>query len=281
MLNPARRNGVQENEETRKILTDAGVKVMDSNPKFDLTHEKSMVIDDKTAYVKSLNWQTKNLTVTRDYAVVTTHKHEVGEIIECFEADWHRTAFSPGDHSHLIWCIGNGRQRLGQLIDESKHSLWLQNERYQDSIMIEHLVRAARRGVAIHVMARPPHKLKREQMNEGVSGLRILQDVGVKIHRLQHLKLHAKLMFADGNRAIIGSINLSPGSFDTRRELAIEVNDEHVTSRLHEIVRHDWANSKSLDLSDEGLLKEMKKSDEGAPEDLALQTSKDGKGKKH
>jgi cardiolipin synthase A/B len=240
-----------------------------------------MVIDDKTAYVKSLNWQTKNLTVTRDYAVMTTHKHEVGEIIDCFEADWHRTAFSPGDHSHLIWGIGNGRQRLGQLIDESKHSLWLQNERYQDSIMIEHLVRAARRGVEIHVMARPPHKLKREQMNEGVSGLRILQDVGVKIHRLQHLKLHAKLLFANGNRAIIGSINLSPGSFDTRRELAIEVNDEHVTNRLHEIVRHDWANSKLLDLSDEGLLKELEKSDEDAPEDLALETSKDWKGKKH
>jgi cardiolipin synthase A/B len=130
-------------------------------------------------------------------------------------------------------------------------------------------------------MARPPHKLKREQMNEGVSGLRILQDVGVKIHRLQHLKLHAKLLFEDGNRAIIGSINLSPGSFDTRRELAIEVKDEHVTNRLHEIVHHDWANSKSLDLSDEGLLKELEKSDEDTPEDLALETSKDGKGKKH
>jgi cardiolipin synthase A/B len=281
MLNPARRNGVQENEETRKTLTEAGVKVMDSNPKFDLTHEKSMVIDDKTAYVKSLNWQTKNLTVTRDYAVVTTHKHEVGEIIECFEADWHRTAFSPGDHSHLIWCIGNGRQRLGQLIDESKHSLWLQNERYQDSVMIEHLVRAARRGVEIHIMARPPHKLKREQVSEGVSGLRILQDVGAKIHRLRHLKLHAKLMFADGNRAIIGSINLSPGSFDTRRELAIEVNDEHVINRLNRIVRHDWANSKSLDLSDEGLLKELKESDESVWEDLALQAGKAGKDKKY
>jgi cardiolipin synthase A/B len=146
--------------------------------------------------------------------------------------------------------------------------------------MIQHLVRAARRGVEIHVMARPPHKLKREQVSEGVSGLRILQDAGAKIHRLRHLKLHAKLIFADGNRAIIGSINLSPGSFDTRRELAIEVNDEHVTNRLNNIIRHDWANSKSIDLSDEGLLKELKKSDEGAPEDLALQTSKIGKGKK-
>jgi cardiolipin synthase len=31
-----------------------------------------MVVDDTTAYVKSLNWDLKNLTETRDYAVVTT-----------------------------------------------------------------------------------------------------------------------------------------------------------------------------------------------------------------
>ena len=146
MLNPARRSGEQENGDTRRILTEAGVAVLDSNPKFDLTHEKSMVIDDSIAFVESLNWQTKNLTVTRDYAVVTTNEHEVNEVKECFEADWSRTDFHSGDHSHLIWCVGNGRQRLGQLIDDAKHTLFLQNERYQDSVMIEHLVRAARRG---------------------------------------------------------------------------------------------------------------------------------------
>src|SRR5271170_7010162 len=271
MLNPARRSGEQENEETRKILTDAGVEVIDSNPKFDLTHEKSMVIDDHTAYVKSLNWQTKNLTETRDYAVVTTHQNEVDEIIECFEADWHRTNFTPGDHSHLIWCVGNGRQRLGQLIDDAKHSLFLQNERYQDPVMIEHLVRAAHRGVQVHVMARPPHKLKKEKLSEGVSGLRILEDVGVKIHKLKHIKLHAKLLLADGNRAIVGSINLAPGSFDSRRELAIEVKDDHVVKRIHDVLRHDWENSRPLDLSDEGLLAELKDYDENVVEDLALE----------
>jgi cardiolipin synthase len=271
MLNPARRSGEQENESTRKALTDAGVEVLDSNPEFDVTHEKSMVVDDHTAYVKSLNWQTKNLTETRDYAVVTTHRHEVEEITECFEADWARTPFHPGEHSHMIWCIGNGRQRLGRLIDEAKHTLWLQNERYQDPVMIEHIVRASRRGVQVHVMARPPHKLKKEKLSEGVSGLRILQDVGVKIHKLRHVKLHAKLLLADGNRAIIGSINLSPGSFDSRRELAIEVKDDRVINRIDKVVRHDWENSKPLDLSDEGLLKELKESDPNVVEDLALQ----------
>jgi cardiolipin synthase A/B len=273
MLNPARRSGEKENDETRRVLTEAGVEVIDSNPAFDLTHEKSMVIDDTTAYVKSLNWQTKNLTVTRDYAVVTTNKNEVDEIIECFEADWARAEFSPGDHSHLIWCIGNGRQRLGQLIDEAKHSLWLQNERYQDPVMIEHLVRAKRRGVKVHVMARPPHKLKRDKLMEGVSGLRILEDVGVKIHKLKHVKLHAKLLLADGDRAIIGSINLAPGSFDSRRELAIEVRDEAVVNRIHDVIHHDWKNSCPLDLSDEALLAELEDYDENVVEDLGLESA--------
>jgi cardiolipin synthase A/B len=278
MLNPERRDGKKENDESRKELIDAGVQVIDSSPDFDLTHEKSMVIDDATAFVQSLNWETENLTATRDYAVVTSHKHEVDEVIQCFDADWNRTKFDAGNNSHLIWCIGNGRQRLGQLIDETKHTLWLQNERYQDPTIIEHLVRAHSRGVQIHIMARPPHKLKREKLIEGVSGLRILQDIGVKIHKLKHIKLHAKLLFADDKRAIIGSINLAPGSFDSRRELAIEVNDEHIIRRIRETLQEDWANSHPLDLSDEGLFAELEKYDPNVKEDLALQT--DGSHKK-
>lgn len=270
MLNPERRSGEKENDACRATLAGAGVEVLDSNPAFDLTHEKSMVIDGKTALVESLNWETRNLTETRDYAIVTSHQHEVDEIIECFDADWNRTAFTPGDHSHLIWCIGNGRQRLGQLIDEAKHTLFLQNERYQDPTIIEHLVRANRRGVQIHLMARPPHKLKKDKLIEGVSGLRVLEDIGVKIHKLKHIKLHAKLLFADNLRAIIGSINLAPGSFDSRRELAIEVRDEHIIDRLHTTLRHDWENSRPLDLTDEGLLAELEQYDSNVAEDLAI-----------
>jgi phosphatidylserine/phosphatidylglycerophosphate/cardiolipin synthase-like enzyme len=237
-----------------------------------------MVIDDETAFVQSLNWETKNLTVTRDYAVVTSHKHEVEEIAQCFDADWNRTKFDAGDHSHLIWCIGNGRQRIGQLIDESKHSLWLQNERYQDPVIIEHLIRAHARGVKIHIMARPPDKLKKQKLAEGVSGLRSLQDVGVKIHKLKHIKLHAKLLMADDNLAIVGSINLAPGSFDSRRELAIQVRDEHITGRIYKTLQEDWGNSHPLDLSDEGLLAELKKHDSNVGEDLGITA---GKHQKH
>jgi phosphatidylserine/phosphatidylglycerophosphate/cardiolipin synthase-like enzyme len=271
MLNPARRNGEHDNDATRKALERAEIQVKDANPAFDLTHEKSMVIDDETAFVKSLNWATKNLTETRDYAVVTTRRHDVDEIIECFEADWRRQSFDAHQKSHLIWCPGPGRDRICQFIDEARHQLFVQNERFQDMVIIERLIRATQRGVKVNVMARPPHALKREKLVEGVGGLRIMDDVGIKIHKLKHLKLHGKMLLADGVAAIVGSINFAAGSLDGRRELAIETRDDDVVDRLHKVARHDWEHSHPLDLSDEGLLADLEDRVEDSARLLALE----------
>jgi phosphatidylserine/phosphatidylglycerophosphate/cardiolipin synthase-like enzyme len=70
------------------------------------------------------------------------------------------------------------------------------------------------------------------------------------------------MLLADGLKAIVGSINLTPGSFDSRRELAIEVHEDEVVDRLHDIVHHDWENSRPLDLSDEGLLADLQDDEE-------------------
>src|SRR5690242_18590916 len=128
MLNPARRSGEVDNEATRRELERGGIEVVDGNPEFELTHEKSMVVDEETAFVKSFNWATKNLTGTRDYAVVTSHRREVREITDCFEADWNRQRFHPGERSTLVWCPG-GREAIGHFIDDAKHTLFVQNER--------------------------------------------------------------------------------------------------------------------------------------------------------
>ena len=274
MLNPARRSGEEENVATRKALADADVEVADSNPAFELTHEKSMIVDEHTAFVKSLNWETKNLTETRDYAVVTRVADEVAEIIAGFEADWHRKPFDPGRESRMVWCSLNGRERIAHFIDSAKESLWLQNERYQDTVIIERLVRAVRRGVKVHVLARAPHTLKKDKLIEGVGGLRILQDVGAKVHKPKGLRLHAKMLLADGERAIIGSINLTPGSFDARRELAIETDDPVVVKRLREVAHKDWKSSKKLDLSDEGLLADLEKRHKEGADQLVLDAGK-------
>src|SRR5262245_63715472 len=65
------------------------------------------------------------------------------------------------------------------------------------------------------------------------------------------------MLLADGKRASVGSINLAPGSFDERRELAIEVSDDHIVKRLEHTFLHDWDHSHRIDLSDQGIVKEM------------------------
>ncbi len=143
MLNPARRDGTSDNDETRKALVAAKIEVRDSNPEFALTHQKSMVIDDSTGFVESLNWETRDLTETRDYAVVD-----------------HARARSPGNDGLLRGRLEPEEVPAGSEVARSsgvpttaasgspisstsaKHTLWLQNERYQDTVIIERLVRA-------------------------------------------------------------------------------------------------------------------------------------------
>jgi cardiolipin synthase len=270
MLNPARRDGSSDNEAARSALLKAGVSVRDSSTEFAVTHQKSMVIDNKIGFIESLNWEPRDLTETRDYAVETTDKNDVSEMVRCFDADWDERPFEPAPGSNLIWCPNNGRQRIADFIDSAEETLWLQNERYQDMVIIERLVRAVRRGVRLRIMSRPLHKLKRKKLFEGVSGLRIVHDVGAKVRALKKLKLHGKIMIADDRRAIVGSINLSPGSFDDRRELAIETISSQVVRRLVETARHDWKHSRKLPLSDEAVLADLQEHGVGDVSRLAL-----------
>lgn len=269
MLNPERRDGRQENDETRATLKASGIAVKNTNPAFDLTHEKSMVVDEQIAFVQSFNWESSAFTATRDYGLITSHQEEVEEILACFNADWHRNTFIPQAAS-LLWCVGNARKQIGEVIDRTRHSLWIQSERFQDPTIIEHLVRACRRGVRLHIMARELHKLKPAKFGEAASGLRILEDVGAHIRTLKHIKLHGKLIYSDDAAAVIGSINLAPGSFDSRRELAIETTKKHVLRELNDLLHLDWKTSSAMDLSDSSLLKECSRHNPEMCENLRL-----------
>ncbi len=256
MLNPVRRSGYSDNQAIFQRFHSVGIPVKDTNPEFEISHEKSMIIDRRIALIHSFNWTTDNIA-KRDYAITTTWRDDVNRILECFEADWNRHPFTPDDHPSLVWCRGNGRKIIGEFIDRAENKLWIQNERYDDETVLEHLVRAKSRGVKIHLLASYPHKLKPKKFLKGIASLRILQDIGIKIHHLKGIPLHAKMMLADDRRAIVGSINFSPGSFDDRRELAIVVDETPVIERLKSVFRYDWKHSSKIDLTNQGILKNL------------------------
>ena len=86
----------------------------------------TLMAQEATGFVESLNWETRDLTETRDYAIVTDEPGEVAEMSAAFEADWSRQAFTPRAGSALIWCPDNGRQRVAAFIDGAEHTLWVQ-----------------------------------------------------------------------------------------------------------------------------------------------------------
>jgi len=259
IFNAAGRGGVSENTAARSALQAAGAELAEAPHKLSVVHEKSMVIDDSAAVVMSCDWSAAGLAQARDYAVHTTHRHEVEEVAACFDADWAHQRFKPHGKPRLVWGPLNARQCTADFIDAARHTLVVQNARYQDPVMIERLVRAQRRGVALQLMAHAVHRMEAKEITTDVGGLRMLDDLGVQVRRLKQLRLHGNLLLADGARALVGSVNFSPASLDRRRELAIETDDAAVIKALQLAALHDWSHSRPIDLSEEGLREELER----------------------
>jgi cardiolipin synthase A/B len=108
-------------------------------------------------------------------------------------------------------------------------------------------------------MAHAVHRMEAKEITSDVGGLRMLDDLGVQVRRLKHLRLHGNMLLADGARALLGSVNFSPASLDRRRELAIETDDAAVIAALQSAALHDWSHSRPIDLSEEGLREELQR----------------------
>jgi len=260
MLNPSRFTGEHDNDEAFEFFKNAKVNVKETNPKYPITHEKSMVVDGKQAFIMSLNWAPKYFGLTRDYGLVTNDPEEVAEVAGCFEADWNRVDFTPPQVSNLIWSVGTARQAVIDFIKEADKSLYIQHEKYVDTPVIEALVHAKmKKGVKVHATALPVHSLRSFYILEGVAGLRLLEDLGIHVHKLHGVHMHAKLILADKKRALLSSFNIYPKCFNERRELGIRFSDPHLIERLVKIFKSDWESSKRMDLTDEGIQEDREK----------------------
>jgi len=218
-----------------------------------------MVGDGRTAFIQSLNWVPRHFASTRDHCIITEHPAEVREVASCFNADWDRRMFDGGESALLIWCNGNARMRLARFIDRAKHYLFLQNERFVDIWLLDRLFRARDRNVKIRIIAGPHSSLNGGKICEGGLGLHLLYCAGIKVRELKHPSPHSKMMLADGRRAVVGSINLTPGTLECRRDLAIEVDDIDIVTGIEEIFLEDWHNARRYDLSHKQVIRRLRK----------------------
>jgi phosphatidylserine/phosphatidylglycerophosphate/cardiolipin synthase-like enzyme len=250
MLNPHRSSGDRANDESFKALRHAGLKVEWSNPAFAVTHEKSMVIDEAVALVATFNMATKYFTETRDYGIVTDHPPQVKQVMEGFEADWHRKPFDPDTESGLLWSSNNSRNLMAWFIDTAEKELVIQHPKFVDATIVERIAAARKRGVKVRLLCGGKHGISDWDVLDTFASLRLLDRFGVKVRRQKHLKLHAKLLIVDGARAQVGSMNIDRSAFDLRRELGILIEGPHVIKALRKVFEGDWDESKPYEAPD-------------------------------
>ena len=243
MLNAKRSGGDRANDETYEQFISAGMDVQWSNPQFYVTHEKSIVVDDKAAMVATYNLMVKYFTLTRDYGIITHDPLHVQQIIDVFNADWGHDEFTPAEDGGLLWSNSNSRNHMARFIDRATTTLHIQHPKFVDAVILDRLVAAAERGVKVRVLSGGRHGISEWDILDTFSSLRTLRRFGVKVHKQKNLRVHAKLIVLDEREALVGSMNIDRSAFDLRRELGLTTNDPAVVARLLQVFETDWESS--------------------------------------
>ncbi len=238
-------------QRTLDLLKAAGVQAQATNASFALTHEKNMIIDGTTAYIMTSNFTRAALggssggkygTSNREYDIVDSNAQDVQDIIALFNSDWNHTT-AQATNLNLVVSPINSRNTFVTLIEGAHNTLFIAAEEMLDSGVEQALVRAGKRGVHVQVLL-PSAKGSSSDSNR--QGINAIHQNGIQVKEDPRLYMHAKIIIADGQKAFVGSENISTQSLDKNRELGILVADSSVLNTLQQTFQRDWNESRSV-----------------------------------
>ena len=226
-------------------LQAAGAKAQATNPSFALTHEKCMVIDNGTAYIMTSNFTLSALggsssTKNREYDITDKNQQDVQGIIDIFNADWNRTS-AQYNAPNLVVSPDNSRNDFKSLINSARKTLLIEAEEMQDAEIEQALISAAQRGVQVQVIL--PNGSSGDSNGPGID---TIKRGGVEVKEDSQLYMHAKIIVVDGQKAFVGSENISASSLDRNRELGIIIADTSVIDTLQKTFLLDWEESQRV-----------------------------------
>ena len=202
---------------------------------FALTHQKTLVIDDREAVIMTMNLTPQYYASGREFAVVDTDASDVSAIESAFDDDWSGTDTAAPNGDDLIWSPGSENALLS-LINSAHTSLDIYNEEMADAKITSALEDAARRGVAVRV--------DMTYSSQWTPAFAALTAAGAQVKTYAAkapLYIHAKIVLADGTRAFLGSENFSSNSLNKNRELGLIISDTTTIASLEGTFEKDWA----------------------------------------
>jgi cardiolipin synthase A/B len=247
MLNGTKATGERLNDPFFEKMKSTGIEVQWSNPSFLVTHEKSIIVDGKSALLPTFNFMEKYFQATRDYGVLTNDPVQVEQIQKCFDCDWMRKPFHPHEDAGLAWSPGYARQFVSKLIDRARKTLDVQHPKFAEPVILERMLAAIDRGVRVRILCGGKHGLHQPDLMYSFALWRLMHQAGAKVHKQKNLRAHAKLLVVDDKWALLGSQNFDQPAFDLRREVAIEVRDAAIVQDLTSMFERDWETSRKYE----------------------------------
>ncbi len=235
MIEPNPEGGGDTNRVAAQELAAAGVQVLDTPSAFRLSHEKSLVVDDRVAFIMTHNLTRSSFAKNREFEAISEEEAVVEEVAQVFDADWDRR--EPDlSQAQLVWSPINSRSRITALIDGARATLDLYQASVLDDELNERLNAAVKRGVQVRLVMSPPN----DPSDPDLSEMNVLQAGGVQLRVLEEPYIHAKTLLADGKTAFVGSENFTKSSLELNRELGIVFDDAAAVNRLAGAFLEDW-----------------------------------------
>ena len=213
-----------------------------ANPKYAVTHQKTITVDQSTTAIMTLNLVPGDYATTRDFAVITNNAADVAAIETTFNADYTNAAITPPTGENLVWSPTNSASSLLALINGAQTSLLISQEEFSDTQMESALAAALKRGVTVTLV-------EENENNQYNAVLTPLKQAGAKIAVYTSTKttayyIHAKALLADYGKPqaklFLGSENFSADSLGKNRELGLIFSDAACMTGVHSAITSDF-----------------------------------------
>jgi len=250
------RDPASGNSKAYRELLAAGVDVMKSSTKFTLTHEKSIVVDDKRAFITAMNMATESdAGKNRDFGVITQDASVIAEWNSVFAADVKNSKDQTSETPPLsvpclIWSPVSSETKLTALIGSARSTIIATVETISDRGVVGALSAAAKRNVDVRLIT--PQCSKGSEPLFNYPTLNTLSSNGVSVRLMPYPSsatvpyMHSKMILIDNTVAYVGSVNFSSSSIHKNRETGIIFINGTATQTIGSLFESDW--SKTVEL---------------------------------
>lgn len=226
-----------------------------ANKAFQVTHQKSIIVDGAQVAIMSLNFQSQYYSTTRDFALIENDPVDIAAIQATFNVDYAAGtpssgvagvsdySYQPGAGDDLIWSPTTAKDAMVAIIANAKSTLLVENEEMANSAsyIVNALEAACARGVTVHVA----------MVNQSAyqANFTALENAGCGVHVYPNTQtgfyIHAKAVVADyglnTQSVYMGSINYSNASMTQNRELGVYIYDPASVQSLNATMAADYA----------------------------------------